>query len=429
MAEPIIQRGDVWFMNKKVKGVFLRNTLKTTDKKEALKRANALIEAVLLGNYVKQDDKVAEKTLDDAFKDAWAIHWSLPDTKDQDGVKGRYKTLTRFIPADTPVSKINQNALKGLVKSMREAVYYRSLDSEGRPKAGAKSYPYEGATINRVLQLVGTILELVTGDEGYEVQTVSIKKLKLKETTRTRYLTSSEVRTMFEALRLSPNPHHARCLRLFQFLLATGNRMGEALKLQWPHLNLTTGRMILKDTKSGDDVRKPLPGPAVAVLQEEFMEGYKKPFEGIGETMYRNAWDYAKREAGLGHDVEIVRHTLRHTCASWLLQNGVPLEEVSKFLGHKSVKTTEKCYAHTDEKFLVGAANTMNSVYSVCGTVVKSTPIHPPVEKQDCFEINNLTQTDRYVPGLLIRRSLVRAQVGEPSSISDSVEVNTNIES
>ena len=38
-------------------------------------------------------------------------------------------------------------------------------------------------------------------------------------------------------------------------------------------------------------------------------------------------------------------HQLRDTFAVDLLQKGVPLEEVSKLLGHESIKTTEKYYA------------------------------------------------------------------------------------
>jgi site-specific recombinase XerD len=38
-------------------------------------------------------------------------------------------------------------------------------------------------------------------------------------------------------------------------------------------------------------------------------------------------------------------HCLRDTFAVDLLKKGVPLEEVSKLLGHKSIKTTEESYA------------------------------------------------------------------------------------
>src|SRR5204862_192025 len=46
-----------------------------------------------------------------------------------------------------------------------------------------------------------------------------------------------------------------------------------------------------------------------------------------------------------GEDTDFTPHCLRDTFAVSLLEKGVPLEEVSKLLGHESIKTTEKSYA------------------------------------------------------------------------------------
>lgn len=37
-------------------------------------------------------------------------------------------------------------------------------------------------------------------------------------------------------------------------------------------------------------------------------------------------------------------HTLRHMCATLLIENGVPIEKISKILGHKRVSTTFDIY-------------------------------------------------------------------------------------
>lgn len=49
------------------------------------------------------------------------------------------------------------------------------------------------------------------------------------------------------------------------------------------------------------------------------------------------------KRAGLG---DVSMHTLRHSHGSQLLSNGTPLPVVSKRLGHTSVRTTAKFYAH-----------------------------------------------------------------------------------
>lgn len=57
---------------------------------------------------------------------------------------------------------------------------------------------------------------------------------------------------------------------------------------------------------------------------------------------WRVMFDAAKTQAGVGHGTP---HTCRHTAASWLVQAGVPLLEVSRQLGHSSIQMTMR-YAH-----------------------------------------------------------------------------------
>jgi site-specific recombinase XerD len=57
----------------------------------------------------------------------------------------------------------------------------------------------------------------------------------------------------------------------------------------------------------------------------------------------------ARIKAGLPREVTL--HTLRHTCASWLIQAGVDLFTVGKILGHSGPQTTAR-YAHLSTQTL-----------------------------------------------------------------------------
>ena len=51
------------------------------------------------------------------------------------------------------------------------------------------------------------------------------------------------------------------------------------------------------------------------------------------------------KDAGISSQGNMLSHRLRDTFAVDLLEKGVPLEEVSKLLGHESIKTTERHYS------------------------------------------------------------------------------------
>ena len=60
------------------------------------------------------------------------------------------------------------------------------------------------------------------------------------------------------------------------------------------------------------------------------------------------------------NDQDFVPHICRHTCASRLVQKGVPLTVVMKWMGHKSMQTTLR-YAHLCDKNLEQARDILQS--------------------------------------------------------------------
>jgi integrase len=100
----------------------------------------------------------------------------------------------------------------------------------------------------------------------------------------------------------------------------------------------TGAKAPLKHRKEGDYRDIPLPAYVAAK-----MEGWAG-FEPINRTTYNRAWRRAATAAGL--PVTFTPHTLRHTYASIALHKGMPITEVSRFLGHKSIEITHQVYGY-----------------------------------------------------------------------------------
>lgn len=71
-------------------------------------------------------------------------------------------------------------------------------------------------------------------------------------------------------------------------------------------------------------------------------------------------------------------HDLRHSCASNLLANGVPMKEIQEWLGHSNFSTTADVYSHLDFSAKVKAATTIAAAYEE-----QSKPVLPEQKAQD----------------------------------------------
>ncbi len=134
---------------------------------------------------------------------------------------------------------------------------------------------------------------------------------------------------------------------LVRLALNTACRKGELLALRWSSVDLNAGHfMIEKRQGKGSnktDVPRPvlLNGVALEVLKRWHKQtgGHGKVFDVASP---KRAWGALLKRA----KIEQFRfHDLRHDTASQLMMSGANIYDVSKILGHASVKTTER-YAH-----------------------------------------------------------------------------------
>lgn len=74
------------------------------------------------------------------------------------------------------------------------------------------------------------------------------------------------------------------------------------------------------------------------------------------------AWAWVRKEMKLEKDTQYVLHSLRHACATRLVNRGVDLYVVKEWLGHSSIQVTER-YAHLAPSKLAHAASILENYH------------------------------------------------------------------
>ena len=179
------------------------------------------------------------------------------------------------------------------------------------------------------------------------------KELTVKE----RFLKNEEIDILYKAVSQSQNP---MLKHIVLMLIYTGARMREVLDSKWSDIDFDNKSWRIPKTKSGKPRDVPLSDAAIYILKtvpryDKFgfifpNPASQKPYSSIFEP-----WKNARERAGL-NDLRI--HDLRHSFASFLVNNGRSLYEVQKILGHSDIKITQR-YAHLEKSTLLDAANTV----------------------------------------------------------------------
>lgn len=173
---------------------------------------------------------------------------------------------------------------------------------------------------------------------------------------RQTFLSSEEAQRLLEAVRSSPND---QLEAIVLFLLLTGARKWEALDAKWEHIYWDQRLWFIPVTKTGQPRHVPLSDGGLLVLRTQRLKSFDSPWifpnPATGEPFVNlySSWNSARLRAGLG----VVRmHDLRHSFASFLINDGRTLYEVQQLLGHRNSSMTQR-YAHLAHHTLIAASN------------------------------------------------------------------------
>jgi len=230
---------------------------------------------------------------------------------------------------------------------------------------------------------IGILKHMFTKATDWEMVSESVSKAvhKVKlfkvDNTRTRFLSDTEIRELFQACDyvrvlksgkvMKNSREHLKSI--IAVALNTGCRRGEILSLRWEQIDLKHGFINLIKTKNtekrsikiNDTLHETLSG---LVRRIDIPWVFYNPKTG---KQYKEVTHSFKTVCKRAEIDDFRFHDLRHTFASHLVMKGVDLTTVSRLMGHKSLTMTLR-YAHLAPNHLANAVNVLNGTMNPTST-------------------------------------------------------------
>lgn len=327
----LTKRGRIWMVDVYIAGKRVRKSTGAENKAIARDRALNIIARL------REEAGECGWTLDAAMQDTYQRIWSKQ--KSAVHVYKRIEKLRRDYGSwmDMPVSKLD----------------YKQLDYLGIAMEGAGSKP---ATVNRFFALISKALTEAVRYGKLDVRPQFPYRPEPKG--KLRWITPDEEQELLRQCdSLWPKAEAGKMKALIVVLVDTGGRLSEVLRAG-RFMNME--RVTFEDTKNGGTRSVPLTARASAMLPYV-------PQWTVGQACGR----FIRLRQACGLD-DVSLHTLRHTCASRLVQGGMDLYMVKEWLGHSSITVTQR-YAHLSPTNLVTGIDILQGAHAPIGDDSPST--------------------------------------------------------
>jgi integrase len=185
------------------------------------------------------------------------------------------------------------------------------------------------STVNTVLTHFTILLNWAYDRELID-RIPSIKKLKMQKKP-IRWLSKDKVKKILE-----------NCSDIFgdliKLYILTGARRNELLYCEWKQIDLKSNRILLPRVKSKQKEYLYLNKQAKSIILK-YRDSKPRPFQWTKDQV-RHEYARTCEKAGIKSTI----HDLRRTCGARLVEKGIDIFRVSKFLRHSSVKVTQDHY-------------------------------------------------------------------------------------
>lgn len=321
----IFQRGKNWYISYMTDGRRVRQSLKTKSKNLAEKEKNRIETEIEKGNLGLAPRKIKPLTALNEYIDI------LKRTKSPSWSK-------RCVQLLNPLKRFFFDYCdRKSLKDIRQ-VELESLLKKREQEINAKTY-------NEELRLMKNFFDW-TIERGYLFQNPAKRILrKYYKSPPPRAFSKEEVKLV---LNIAVEPQKS----IYEFLLHTGLRLGELIYLEWDDIDFQNNQInirIKKNWKPKTSTNRVIPmterTKEIILRQSKRSDYIFTTKTGRQQVSLYDRFQHLLKKISEKHGVEIPHaniHTFRHTFATHCLMNGIDIYTVSKYLGHTSVKMTEK---------------------------------------------------------------------------------------
>jgi integrase len=226
------------------------------------------------------------------------------------------------------------------------------------------------ATANRTLEVLRAILRRCVNEWEWLDRAPQVRMLK-EPVRRIRFLTHEEAQRLLDVL-----PPHLSDMAAFS--LATGLRAANVTGLQWTEVDLVRrlAWVHADQAKARKAIPVPLNAEAVVLVRKWLGKHPTHVFSFRGKPIKQvstKSWYAALERAGIQ---DFRWHDLRHTWASWHVQNGTPLYALQEMGGWASTEMVRR-YAHLAADHLAPFAERLCALRAVNSEVIGTKKSHP----------------------------------------------------
>ena len=254
------------------------------------------------------------------------------------GTRKRYKTLIHRLEEYGKFQSWNDLSIQGIydfdtwLHNRRKPISKAHEATKQQPKAIGDAAVYNYHRCFRYMLSRAVRFGLIDENPYTKMR----GELKRGENESTEYLTEDEMAAI-ESLHPVPGTQLAMARDLFVFQMYTGLSYSDTQAFDIKNYKRIGGkwRIIAERIKTGVPYVNQLLPPAVDVLERYDMQTPK-----ILNVKYNAA--LKTLGAAVGITTPLHSHLARHTFATWALRNGVKIENLSKMLGHTTIKQTQR---------------------------------------------------------------------------------------